>query len=157
MRAVLRTSDGCLAFGRLELCNLETLQSVAPGILPASVLRESADQSRRDAGATSVETLQPWYKRRASPSPGTPFSVRTGTTASGWLPRYRLHFVSLLNVAHRPLLWCARWGVISAGETGLALACLNPAVARKLWWILQIWCDFPTACGACGALPIARA
>jgi len=47
------------------------------------------------------------------------------------------------NVAHRPLLWCARWGVISAGETGLALACLNPAVARKLWWILQIWCDFP--------------
>jgi len=83
--------------------------------------------------------------------------VRTGTTASGWLPRYRLHFVSLLNVAPSPLLWCARWGVISAGETGLALACLNPAVVRKLWWILQIWCDFPTARHACGALPIARA
>jgi len=57
-RTVLRTSDGCLEFGRLELCNLETLQSVAPGILPASVLRESADQSRRDAGATTVETLK---------------------------------------------------------------------------------------------------
>jgi len=44
---------------RLADLNFETLRSVSPGILPASVLRESADQSRRDAGATTVETLQP--------------------------------------------------------------------------------------------------
>src|ERR1700756_1831389 len=56
-----------------------------------------------------------------------------------------------------PIAMVCVLGCDISGETDLALACLNPAVARKLWWILQIWCDFPTSCGACGALPIARA
>ena len=40
------------------------------------------------------------------------------------------------RVAHPYWVVCAP-GVIFAGETSLALACLNPAVARKLWWTFR--------------------